>query len=527
MQSQIKVHRAANGFFLATVLLVAVSTFSLSAQADENASVADLLPETIAPINAPFEMPRFKRPTFPDLAFNIKDFGALPGGKIKVTHAIRKTIEAAAKADGGKVVIPAGIWLTGPIHLQSNINLYAAKDAELRFSSDFMDYQPGVFSRHNGVECYKPSALIYANACENIAITGKGIFHGYGKTWRRNASKILAPAGSRPGKVVADNVPVKDRLFDGTEGDFLRPAFVQPINCKHVFIEGVTFMYGPQWTIQPTYCENVIVRGVRVVTKGSEAYDGTPNGDGVNPDSCKNVLIEYCDMDTGDDCFAIKSGRAEDGLRVGRPCENIVIRHSQGRRGHGGVVIGSETSGGIRNVFIRDCRFNGTDRGLRFNTARGRGAVIENIWAHDITMGTIRKEAIIVNTLRYTDRYPAHPVSDRTPTYRNLHFQNITCEYAKDPGIRIIGLPEKPIGDFRFENISIKSEEGIQAQDARNVRFRNVEVIPDKGPVILLDECFDITIENAKRPQDAEPFIQLIGEKTRNIKLDGVDVTDE
>jgi len=525
MQRQIKVNQAANTFFLSTVLFVAVFTFSLLAQPDENASVADLLPENIAPIDAPFEMPRFKRPTFPDRMFNIKDFGAVEGGKIKVTEAIRKAIEAAAKAGGGKVVIPEGIWLTGPIHLKSHINLYAAKDAEVRFSSDFTDYLPAVFSRHNGVECYKPSALLYANGCENIAITGKGLFHGYGKNWRGNANRILAPAGSRPGKLVADNVPVTHRRFDGSEGDFLRPAFVQPINCKHVFIEGVTFMYGPQWTIQPTYCENVIVRGVRVVTKGSEAYDGTPNGDGVNPDSCKNVLIEYCDMDTGDDCFAIKSGRAEDGLRVGRPCENIVIRHSQGRRGHGGVVIGSETSGGIRNVFIRDCTFNGTDRGLRFKTARGRGAVIENIWARDITMGTIRKEAIIVNTLRYTDRYPAHPVSDRTPTYRNLHFQDITCEYSKGTGIRIVGLPERPMGDLTFENIVIKGGKGIHAQDAGNVTFANIEVVPDKGPVILLDECFDVTIENANRPKDADTFIQLIGEKTKNIKMDGVDVT--
>jgi hypothetical protein len=189
------------------------------------------------------------------------------------------------------------------------------------------------------------------------------------------------------------------------------------------------------------------------------------------------------------------------------------------------VVIGSETSGGIRNVFIRNCRFNGTDRGLRFKTARGRGAVIENVWVRDITMGTIRKEAIIVNTLRYTDRYPAHPVSDRTPTYRNLHFQNITCENSRGTAIRIVGLPEKPMGGLTFENIAIRGGKGIHAQDAGNVKFTNVEVVPDNGPVVLLDECFDITIENANRPKDAHTFIQLIGEKTRNIKMDGADVT--
>ena len=524
MKCKINVSPAAANFLILTFLFTALFHASLLAQPDENASVVDLLPENIAPINAPFEMPRLSRPIFLDRNFNIKDFGAVEGGKIKVTNAIRKAIEAAEKAGGGRVVIPEGVWLTGPIHLKSNINLYAAKDAEVRFSSDFSDYLPAVFSRHNGVECYKPSALLYAISCENIAITGKGLFHGYGKDWRGSASRMLSPAGSRPGKLVDDNVPIKDRLFDGSEGDYLRPAFVQPINCKDVFIEGVTFMYGPQWTIQPTYCENVIVRGVRVVTKGNEEYDGTPNGDGINPDSCKNVLIEYCDMDTGDDCFAIKSGRAEDGLRVARPCENIVIRHNQGRRGHGGVVIGSETSGGIRNVFIRDCTFDGTDRGLRFKTARGRGAVIENIWVQDVTMGTIRKEAIIVNTLRYTDRYPAYPLSDRTPTYRNLHFKKITCEYAKGTGIQIIGLPEKPIGFFTFENIKIKSEEGIRAQDARNLTFVNVQIVSNKGPVVLLDDCFDITIQNASRPKVADTFIQLTGEKTKGIKVDGVEV---
>jgi DNA sulfur modification protein DndE len=188
------------------------------------------------------------------------------------------------------------------------------------------------------------------------------------------------------------------------------------------------------------------------------------------------------------------------------------------------VVIGSETSGGIRNIFIRDCTFNGTDRGLRFKTARGRGAVIENIWVQDIRMGEIVKEAIIVNTLRYTKRYPAHRLTERTPTYRNLNFLNISCEYAKKPGIRIVGLPEKPMEGLRFENIVIKAAAGIQVQDAGEIQFKNVSIFPDKGPVLQLDECFTITVDSVKYPKEVDTFMQLIGKKTKGIKLSNVDM---
>ena len=487
--------------------LIALSVFVLLGRAWGEASVVDRAPASIAPIKAPFAMPQFRRPVFPDRSFDIRDYGAVEGGQVKNTRALRKAIKAVNKAGGGRVLIPKGTWLTGAIHLKSNVNLHLAKEALVLFSNDLKDYLPAVFSRHEGMECYKPSGLIYARDCDNIAITGKGQLHGQGKPWwgdretrkMRLKGKTVTDGTKRLNELCTAGVPVAQRRFDGSEGDFIRPSFINPVNCTNVFIEGITVLYGPMWTVNPVYCENVVVRQVTVRTEGD--YGHTPNGDGVNPDSCKNVLIEYCDMDTGDDCFTIKSGRAEDGLRVGKPCENIVIRHCQGRQGHGGVVIGSETSGGIRNIYIRDCRFNGTDRGLRFKTARGRGATIENIWVENIQMGEIVKEAIIVNTLRYTNRYPAHPLSARTPTYRNLNFRNIQCTYAKKAAIRIIGLPEKPMRGLQFEQIDIKGKAGIQIQDAADIRFSQVNVVAEEGPVYQFDVCSNIIIDGKKDPQ--------------------------
>lgn len=493
-------------------------------------SVIDSAPPTIAPVLAPFDMPQFTRPVFPDRTFNIRDYGAVEGGKVKNTRAINSAIVAANKAGGGRVLIPEGTWLTGAIHLKSHVNLHLSDKALVLFNPELKDYLPAVFSRHEGMECYKPSGLIYALECENIAITGKGRLHGQGKPWWGNretrqmslGGKTVTDGTKRLNELCTAGVPVAQRRLDGSEGDFIRPSFINPVKCTNVFIEGITVLYGPMWTVNPVYCENVVVRKVTVRTEGD--YGHTPNGDGINPDSCKNVLIEYCDMDTGDDCFTIKSGRAEDGLRVGRPCENIVIRHCQGRQGHGGVVIGSETSGGIRNVFIHDCTFNGTDRGLRFKTARGRGAIIENIWAQDIRMGRIVKEAIIVNTLRYTDRYPAHPLTNRTPTYRNLNFLNITCEYAQKAAIRIIGLPEKPMSGLRFENIRMKGSAGVQVQDACNIQFNNMQIATDQGPVYQFDECCDIQINRDKDPKNKNLFVHLIGDKTADIKLYNMDI---
>lgn len=495
------------------LLLLPLFSTSLSQQ---QKSVVSSAPAEISPIAAPFDMPQLNRPLIPDRKYDIRDFGAKEGGTEKNTAAIRKAIETAAEAGGGIVVVPAGRWLTGAIHLDNNINLFLAKNAELLFSQDMRDYLPAVFSRHEDTECYKYSSFVYANGKTNIAITGEGILNGQGKPWwnwkesKKDSEEKLRHMGDT-------DVPVKERIFDGTDGNVLRPAFFQPMNCKNILVEGVTFLYGAFWTITPTYCENVIIRKVRITTEG--AYGHTPNGDGVDPSSSKNVLIEYCEFDTGDDCVAIKSGRDRDGLRVGVPSENIVVRHCIGLQGHGGIVIGSETSGGIRNVYAYDCRFNGTDRIVRVKTARGRGGVIENMWFRDISADTIEQEALHINMLYTGKRLPAGTVTNATPRIRNLHYSNISCSYGKKAAIEILGIPEMPVENITFDSISIAAAKGIVCNDASNIRFTDVSVRPTAGPVVSILDGEKITFDGLIIADGADPVMYVDGPKTNGIIL--------
>ncbi len=499
--------------FAAYILLFLLSSTLLSQQWKLVVSSA---PDQISPIIAPFEMPQLHRPIIPDRKYDIRNFGAKEGGTEKNTAAIRNAIETAAEAGGGTVVIPPGKWLTGAIHLDNNINLYLSKDAELLFSQDMADYLPTVFSRHEDVECYKYSAFIYANGKKNIAITGEGTLNGQGKPWwnwkesKKGIEKTLYEMGMK-------GVPVKERNFDGMNGNSLRPAFFQPMNCKNVLVEGVTFLYGAFWTITPTYCENVIVRKVRITTEGS--YGHTPNGDGVDPSSCKNVLIEYCEFDTGDDCIAIKAGRDNDGLRVNLPTENIVIRHCVGLKGHGGIVIGSETSGSVRNVYAEDCRFNGTDRIVRIKTARGRGGTIENMWFRNLSADTIEQEALHINMLYTGTRSPADRVTKTTPRIRNLHYSNITCTYGKKAAIEILGIPEMPVENVTFDSISISAAKGIVCNDASNIRFTDVSVRPTAGPIVSILDSKKIVIDRLDVAEGVDHAVYVDGAKSSNILI--------
>lgn len=511
-----QVHNSRRGFALYTGLFCTLLVVVSPSFPQQNSSIVSIAPSEISPIVAPFEMPQLNRPVFPEKKYDIRDFGAREGGSEKNTAAIRKAIETAAGAGGGTVVVPAGKWLTGAIHLENNINLFLAKNAELLFSQDPTDYLPPVFSRHEDVECYKFSSFIYANGKTNIAITGEGTLNGQGKPWwdwkesRKGSEEQLRAMGDK-------DVPTKERIFDGTNGNFLRPAFFQPMGCKNILVEGVTFLYGAFWTITPTYCENVIVRKVRIVTEG--AYGHTQNGDGVDPSSCKNVLIEYCEFDTGDDCIAIKSGRDRDGLRVDTPTENVVIRHCVGLRGHGGIVIGSETSGGIRNVYAYDCRFNGTDRIVRVKTARGRGGTIENMWFRELSADTIQQEALHINMLYTGKRLPPEPVTIKTPRIRNLHYSKISCSYGKKAAIEILGIPEMPVENITFDSISIVAAKGIVCNDANSIRLTNVSVFPASGPVISILDGEKITVDRLAVPDGADPVIFVDGPKTNAVVL--------
>ena len=235
-------------------------------------------------------------------------------------------------ASGGTVIVPRGEWKSGAIHLKSNVKLYLEEGCVIHFSSCMEDYLPPVFTRWEGVECYNYSSLIYAADCENVTICGTGVLDGAGSAWW-HWKKLQQNAADRLIRAESQGIVVEERVF-ATREDALRPSFIQFINCKHVTLEDFTIEDGPQWTIHPVYCEDVVVRGVTVNTKG-------PNTDGCNPDSCRKVLIEDCTFETGDDCIAINSGMNEDGWRVGRPCEQIEVKNCRFIGGHAAVAIGS------------------------------------------------------------------------------------------------------------------------------------------------------------------------------------------
>lgn len=451
------------------------------------------MPENIAPFNTPFGNFQFKRPAFKDTSVNITAFGAKEGGTVKNTEAINNAIQQLAATGGGRVVVSKGKWLTGPIVLLSNINLHLEEGAELLFSQNFDDYLPAVLTNWEGSEVYSYSPFIYALHQENIAVTGKGILNGQGKPWWLQRKKPgFYESNNRLRDMNEKQVPVSERRFGSLEG-YLPPVFFGPLYCKNILLEGVTFQYGAFWTINPSFCTNLIVRGITVLTNGE--YGHTPNGDGINPNSCQDVLIEYNTLDTGDDCITIKSGRNKDGRRIGMPCKNILIRHNVGLQGHGGIVIGSEMSGGVENVYAHDCRFNGTDRIIRIKTDRGRGGYVKNCWFKNMSADTIEQEAIRINML-YSGgkRLPEQAVDEGTPVIENIYYENIRCDYAKKNVIQIIGIPEMPVKNISFKNIDMKGNQGIDIVDAKNITIDNITISNKTGLPAAITYSDHITI---------------------------------
>src|SRR4051794_31386569 len=347
----------------------------------------------------PRMLARIQAPAFPDRDFTITDFGAVADGRIEASDAIARAVAACAEAGGGRVVVPPGGFLTGPIVLRSNVNLHLAEGATLKFVTDPARY-PTVFTRWEGVECMNYSPLVYAFGQENIGLTGKGVLDGQAsrETWwawkatyfnepgpnlQAEDQRALIAMGER-------GVPVEQRVFG--RGHRLRPNFFQAYRCRDVLVEDVTFVRSPMWEMHPALSANVTVRGVKVSSHG-------PNNDGCDPESCWDVLIENCEFDTGDDCIAIKSGKNNDGRRVNASSENVIVRGCRMKDGHGGVVLGSECSGHIRNVFVEDCEMDSPhlERVLRFKDNAARGGVLENVFARDIRVGRVA-EAIAPST---------------------------------------------------------------------------------------------------------------------------------
>ena len=392
---------------------------------------------------------RIKAPVFPDRVFNILDYGAVQGDTC--TTAFRKAIEACNEAGGGRVLVPSGEYISGAIHLLSNVELHVSEGAIIRFSTNPKDFLPNVRTRFEGSELFNYSPLIYAYQQENIAVTGTGILDGqasYQNWWAWKYKKKgdvdlfqnEPNSGPRLLELMMAGVPAEERIFG--DGYYIRPSFIQPYDCKNILIEGVTLKRPPCWMIHPVLSENIIVRNVKLYSPNA------PNGDGCDPEACKDVLIEGCEFNTGDDCIAIKSGRNRDGYELGRPTENVIIRNCKMKDGHGGVVIGSETSGGVRNVYAYNCEMSSPnlERALRLKSNKIRGGTIENIYLRDIKVGEVSNAAVRINQ-NYPTKTENAPI--KYTTYRNIFVERMTCEKA-DYAFQIMGLEELPISNVKF-----------------------------------------------------------------------------
>ncbi len=453
---------------------------------------------------------RIVPPKFPARDFDVTQFGAVAGGQTNCTTAFRGAIAACTQAGGGRVVVPAGKYLTGPIHLRSDVNLHLAEGAEIIFTDVLEDYLPVVLVRVGGVELYNYSPLIYARDCVNIAVTGKGKLNGNAKKWwewKSSETKLGFEMGAK-------GVPLAQRIF-GKPEFCIRPSFLSFVSCTNILLEEFTIGSGPNWTIHPIYCLNTTIRGVQVVTDG-------PNNDGIDPDSCVDMLIENCVFDTGDDCVVLKSGYNEDGWRVGRPTENVIMRNCFSKRGHGGLVIGSEMSGSVRNVFMEDCEFEGTDRAIRIKSRADRGGVVENVYARNLKVKNMQREVVILNMDYGSDRQKL--TKPAAPVFRNMQFENITATGAPT-AILIQGMADSPIENIRFADLTISSTKGVVANFAKGLVFDNVQVTPASGPVFKLTDATDITIRKSVAPKGAELFLQLGGRTSRAVTLEACDLS--
>jgi len=417
---------------------------------------------------------RITVPRFPDRDFFITEFGAIGDDASDCSDAFKSAITACHKAGGGRVVVPPGVFLSGPIHLLSNVNLHLQDGATIAFYTDPKRYLPAVFTRWEGVEFMGYSPLIYAFEQSNIALTGKGTLDGRAnkttwwpwkgnKQWGRADFPSQEQGRKQLFAAAEAGVPPQERHY--SEGFYFRPPFVQPYRCQNVLIEDVIIIDAPFWLLHPVLCENVTVRGVKLKSLG-------PNSDGCDPESCKNVLIEHCLFDTGDDCIAIKSGRNADGRRLGTAAENIVIRNCKMLAGHGGVVIGSEISGDVRYVFAENNTMSSPDlqRSFRIKTNSVRGGLLEHIYMRNCTVGTVQ-DAIVINF-----DYEEGDAGSFDPTVRHIEINNFACANAEQ-AFEVLGFARAPIMDLRFIDCEFKHADKPGAiENVAGLVLKNVSI---------------------------------------------------
>ena len=414
-------------------------------------------------------------PTFPDSTFNVNDFGAVPDGITNNSAAFKKTIAQCAESGGGIVLVPPGRYFTGPIYLKSNVNFHLEEGAEILFSTDPSDY-PIVRTSFEGIELMNYSPLIYAYQQKNIAVTGKGILNGQANEsnwWTWKGSDAYGWEKGMPSQLdslnlpklmdMAENgIPVSERIFG--DGHFLRPSLFEPFECDRVMIKGVEVKNAPFWVLHPMKSENVIIDGVTINSHG-------PNNDGCDPEYCKNVIIKNCKFNTGDDCIAIKSGRDADGRRVAIKSENIIVQNCKMIDGHGGVVIGSEISAGVSNVFVEQCVMDSPnlDRAIRIKTNSRRGGLIENIYVRNLDIGQVRECVLKLNM--FYGIYE-NQTGKFIPQVRNIQMDNIRVKNGGQFGILAKGYKEMPIRNITLKNVIIeKVEEAYSLENVVDINF--------------------------------------------------------
>ena len=454
----------------------------------------------------PFDMPRVEMPSIPDREVVLTDFGGVGDGVAMNTEAFAEAVGALANRGGGRLVVPAGIWRTGPIELKSHIELSVDKDAVIVFDPD-QDLYPIIDTNFEGLDVRRCVSPIHATGAHDIAITGGGIIDGSGEFWREvkrskvsddewkkvlqrgglvgNDGKVWFPdEGYAAARATAGSLNYPDPSLDEQWiKTFLRPVLVSLRECKRVLIQDCTFQNSPCWNLHPLWCKDLIVKDITVRNPHYSA-----NGDGIDIDGCENVILTGSSFDVGDDAICIKSGKDADGRAHGKTCRNLIISDCTVYHGHGGFVVGSEMSGGVENISVSNCRFIGTDVGLRFKSARGRGGVVKDIWCDHIYMKDIVTYGIVFN-LYYagvaatemskdgTD--DIQPVDETTPEFRDFHFSDITCAGA-DQAVFVNGIPEMPVRNLAVSNSTFSANKGAETHFAENVTFDNVFVNGEK-----------------------------------------------
>jgi len=450
----------------------------------------------------PFEMQKVVMPSIPSTSVCLTDFGAVGDGVALNTDAFAKAIDALVGKGGGRLDVPAGIWKTGPIALKSHIELHLDRDALIVFDTD-QDLYPIINTNFEGLDVRRCLSPIHAEGATDIAITGEGIIDGNGDAWREvkkakvgetqwksilKKGGVLADdesvwypdEGYKKARLTAGSLNYPDPSLDENEiKTFLRPVMVSLRECERILLQGVTFQNSPCWNLHPLWCKDLTVMDITVRNPHYSA-----NGDGIDIDACENVILVGSSFDVGDDAICIKSGKDEDGRRHARKCRNLIISDCTVYHGHGGFVVGSEMSGGVENILVSDCRFIGTDVGLRFKSTRGRGGLVKDIWCKDIYMKDIVTYGVIFNLyyagVAATDLVegqaaPQIPVDETTPEFRDMHFSDIVCSGA-DQAIYINGLPEMPVRGIDFSNSTFTSKKDAKVEYAEDITFDKVTI---------------------------------------------------